>query len=313
MCAAKAARTDSRDSGVWWYAAARTAAQGPSGVTGESLPKAIGTPADRNAANGFVPRARSAPSRCTYMPSSPPHSASKTGWTLAKTPRRASTAMPSASIISTCSIRCRAARSASTPLLRGLLETGEHRVHRPVADDVEAALQAGLGARHHVVADLGGGEVADAVGRVVGVDGAQARGVRAERPVGEQVSGGTERAELAGLVDAAQLAPVADDVRSPPSAARASIGRKSSSEEISGPPHSCTAPMPSAAARRSAAPWASRRCPDGDRPEGHLAGDVVGVAREHPLGVVPGEPPRSGAAASRADETTAECTSIRVR
>src|SRR6476619_1363230 len=80
------ARADTALPGVRWRVAARTVAHGFRPVTGLSEPNAIGTPWDASSANGFnlVPRSR--PRRCTYLPSSPPHSAQKFGCTLANTP-----------------------------------------------------------------------------------------------------------------------------------------------------------------------------------------------------------------------------------
>ncbi len=89
--------------------------QGSSGVTGLSEPNASGTPAAARAASGFDARVRSRPSRASYSPPAPPHRASKTGWTLATRPREAMAVTCSGSGISTCSIRCRAARRASSP------------------------------------------------------------------------------------------------------------------------------------------------------------------------------------------------------
>ncbi len=58
--------------------------------------------------------------------------------------------------------------------------------------------------------DLVGREVGVALRRLVGVRLRHARGVAAERAVGEQVAAGADRAELAGPLDAVELAPVAD-------------------------------------------------------------------------------------------------------
>ena len=79
-------------------------------------------------------------------------------------------AIAAASAISTCSSRCRPARTAPTPTRSAASRRpGRDHVHRPVADDVEAGLQPGLRARGHVVAYLRGRQV-DVPG-VVGVGG----------------------------------------------------------------------------------------------------------------------------------------------
>ena len=151
------------------------------------------------------------------MPSPPPQCASKAGCTLAVTPRATSRAMPSASIISRCSSRWRARRTASAPTsLCGGLEAGDDRVDPGVADDVEAALEARQGAGGDVVAHLLDAQVAvAAVARGVGVGLAQAGGPRADGPVDVEVAGQAVGADqpggLAGLLLVGdQLGPVAE-------------------------------------------------------------------------------------------------------
>ena len=107
----------------------------------------------------------------------------------------------------------RPADAVCADLLGRLAEARHDRVERAVADRVEAGLDPGLGAGDHVVADLCGGEIGVPGLVVVGVDAAQAGGVRADGAVGEQVAGRAECAELASPFDATELAPVADDVR----------------------------------------------------------------------------------------------------
>ncbi len=94
----------------------------------------------------------------------------------------------------------------------GLLDPGDDGLDSGVADGVEPGLQPGGGARGHVLGDLLGGEVGVPAVRRVGVRRGQAGGVAAQRAVGEQVPAGAARPELAGAVDAAELAPVADDL-----------------------------------------------------------------------------------------------------
>ena len=118
---------------------------------------------------------------------------------------------------------------------------------------------------------------------VVGIDAAQAGGVRADRAVGEQVAGRAERAELAGAARRHRARP--SSRRRPGPARRrrgSSIARKSSSLEMSGPPSSCSAPMPSSAARCRVARWAVRRWSRPDRLAGHPAYDVVGLGADVP-------------------------------
>jgi hypothetical protein len=99
--------------------------------------------------------------------------------------------------------------------LGGLRVAGDHGVQRTVADGVEAGLQPRLSAGDDVVSDRRGVQVAVPGMRRVGVRVAQGRGVRADRAVGEQVAGCSQRAQLPGPGDAAllgRLAPVADDL-----------------------------------------------------------------------------------------------------
>src|SRR5262249_2875642 len=81
VAAANAAGGQIREPSERCHTAARIPPHGSSGVTGASEPNASGTPLARNAANGFSPPARAAPSRCAYMPSGPPQNASNAGCT----------------------------------------------------------------------------------------------------------------------------------------------------------------------------------------------------------------------------------------
>ena len=135
------------------WTAARTAAQGPSSVTGASEPKASGTPAPARSANRFSCRARSAPSRAAYMPAAPPQSASKHGCMDAARPAAAS--RPGSRTNSACSMRCPGpiARPSHAPCgVKGI----QHLVDRGVADRVEPGLQPRVGATGDVLGDLGG-------------------------------------------------------------------------------------------------------------------------------------------------------------
>ena len=117
-----------------------------------------------------------------------------------------------------------------------------------------------------------------------------------ERPVGVQVAAGADRAQLAGLRRAHQLAPVAVHLGlaagAPPSA---STPVKSASSEVPGPPHSCTAAMPSDAARAQRG-HAGRRgaAPGVIEPSAIAAHHVVRVAAQPARLVVPGRATTSG-------------------
>ena len=112
---------------------------------------------------------------------------------------------------------------------------------------------------------------------VVGVGAAQAGGVRADRAVGEQVAGGAQRAQLAGPVDATELAPVADDVRP---GLRAGQGEHGAEVVLA---RRCPGRRARAAADAercralAGRPLRARRCAGGDRLAGHPAYDVVRV------------------------------------
>ena len=105
VAAANAARAEIELSGVRWWTAARIVAHGSRLVTGASDPNARATPWDASSANGLRRCARSIPRRRAYMPSRPPHSASKLGCMLAITPHPPSFAACSAVTISRCSRR----------------------------------------------------------------------------------------------------------------------------------------------------------------------------------------------------------------
>lgn len=97
------------------------------------------------------------------------------------------------------------------------------------------------------------------------------------------------------------------------SAARRSRPVKSSSEEMSGPPHSCTEPIPREAACRRAARWASVRC-CGVTAEWAAARTAWWASRvSGPSGVNPGRSAMPGTRSSRAVVTAAEWTSMRER
>ena len=116
-------------------------------VTGESEPKASGTPWDANSASGLSRTARSRPRRCAYIPLSPPHSASKFGCTLAMTPHSPSRADCSAVTISRCSSRCPQRATACVPSRSTTrCKRVDDGADRGVPDHVEARRDAGFGA-----------------------------------------------------------------------------------------------------------------------------------------------------------------------
>ncbi len=136
------------------------------------------------------------------MPPGPPHSASKTGCTLAAIAEPGSSCeIIARDGISTCSSRCRAPPDrvgAELPL--GRLEALADVLERGVADAVEAGLEPGARAGDHVVADLLGGQVGVAAGvGPVGVRRGQRGRAGAERAVGDQVAGQPRRRRAGGL------------------------------------------------------------------------------------------------------------------
>ncbi len=88
-------------------------------------------------------------------------------------------------------------------LLGGGAHALDHGGHGGVPDGVEARLEARLGAGDDMGGDGGGVQVGGAgVAGPVGVRLVQAGGVRAEGAVDEEVTGGADRAQGAGLLDA---------------------------------------------------------------------------------------------------------------
>ncbi len=77
----------------------------------------------------------------------------------------------------------------SPDLVGGGLEPGDRLFHRPVTDDVEAGLQATLGAEHDVVGDLSAVEVEMATGVTVGVRPMHGGSARPDGSVDAEVSG----------------------------------------------------------------------------------------------------------------------------
>ena len=157
-------------------------------------------------------RARCGPAAAAYMPSAPPHSASKHRLHRGDQPATRP-AVPGRG--RTRRARCGARRPAGRPSrARRQLDGVEHLVDGGVADRVEAGLQPG---RRRSARCARRGRRCRSAARpgssgAVGVRLVQRRGVRAERAVAEQVARRADGAELARGVDAEQLAPVADDL-----------------------------------------------------------------------------------------------------
>ena len=249
---------------VRWSTAACTPPHGSSGVTGASLPSARATPASARSANGLQPRPRSAPSRSTYMPASPPQAASKAGWTLATMPQAAH---PGDRRRRRPSPRARAGAGR-----RGRRPTPSSSTTAPTASSTwptaaspmqwkpawtPAAVQA------RTWSTSGAGLEAQRAGGVgpVGVGLAQRGGVRAEGAVAEQVAAGAGQPELADDVQSAalgQLAPVAEHPRAGLARRRGRAGRR-------GPRRWTPRGRPSRAGCRCRAPrprrgWRAGRC-----------------------------------------------------
>ncbi len=269
---------------------------------------------DRVAGQGPL-HARAAARTCRR---SPPHNRSNAGCTLATTPKSTSCAMSALSSNSACSMRCRPARSRSCPTtFSAAANPAKHRADRRVADRVEAALhpraaRSRPGARRparrsRTRARTRPGSVAVHIGL------SQVGGPGAERTVRVQVAGRAERAQLPGLGRAAELPQYPYTSGRPPSAGSASSPVKSSSLDVPGPPHSCTAAIPSAAARRSAARWAAAPLRRPDRAHRLLPRHVVRVAAQPARRVEPGRARAAGICRSSAEDTSAECTQARDR
>ncbi len=96
------------------------------------------------------------------------------------------------------------------------------------------------------------------------------------------------------------------------SAASTISSTRSSSVLMTGPAISCTAAIPSDAARRSMASCASRRCARVSDARATSRTRSCAGSRIQPFSPTPA-PARPGTAARSADDTTAECTSTRAR
>ena len=94
--------------------------------------------------------------------------------------------------------------------------------------------------------------------------------------------------------------------------ARATSAARSSIEEMSGPAHSCTTPIPSAAAARRKASWAAARVPGSTAPSAARRTWWWASAERGPSDQ-PTAPTAAGARASSAEDTSAEWTSTRLR
>ena len=81
---------------------------------------------------------------------------------------------------------------------------------------------------------------------------------------------------------------------------------KSASSDVPGPPHSCTAAMPSAAARRNATRCAAVRCARVTAPSATVRTMSCAARRTHPEAWYPGAAATPGVAASSAAEQAAE-------
>ena len=94
--------------------------------------------------------------------------------------------------------------------------------------------------------------------------------------------------------------------------ARATSAPRSSIEEMSGPAHSCTTPIPLAAAARRKAYWAAARVPGSTAPSAARRTWWWASAERGPSDQ-PTAPTAAGAACSSAEDTSAEWTSTRLR
>ena len=222
-----------------------------------------------------------------------------------------------ASAISTCSRRCRACTTAGAPSRSAARpKPGDHLGDGPVADDVEAGLDARLGAGHDVLGDLVGVEVEVAGGLGVGVRRVQGRGAGADRAVHAEVAGGAGAAQLDGRVDARRARPSSRPPRAAaPAAVSAAAIAKSSGGQMCGRAelvhHADAVPRRRPGARAGSRPPAADGGSSRNSPS---RASVVRVARDQPGRVVPlGVHDRRGRRRGRRWTTTAECTSTRAR
>ena len=285
VCAEKAARADRPLPGV--RCAHRRAHRPPRVERGHRGVRAR-APARRRRRRarrtGSWRAARSAPSRATYMPSGPPQRASKAGCTLATTAERGQRARSCSGVsISACSTRCRAARTRRQADLRRRprrcrrarpSSAASPMAWKPACSPARvqaATCRATCSAVEVGVAAVSARRRTARTGRRCGCRARRRRtGRRRRRP--RRARGPARR----------RRARPSSRSRSTPCSS-ASSARKSSSPPMSGPPHSWTQPMPSAAARSSVAVCAARRCAGRDRGVRGAAHDVVGLLPHQPV------------------------------
>ena len=265
--------------------AARTLPHGSSGVTGESEPNASATPTPCIAPIGLDASDRSTPSRCAYIRSGaapqPVERRLHAGHDPELDEPGDQRLVDHLHVLD--AVPARPQPVHARPPAPATAKPASTVVDRRVADRVEAALHAVRGRSRPGARPPARRSRSRARSRRArpAYGSPQVRRPRAERAVGVQVAARADRAQLAGLRRRHQLAPVAVHLGQPVGRpASASSPVKSASLDVPGPPHSCTAAIPSArrpAAARSAAP--PSRCAGRHRAERHRPHHVVGLAR----------------------------------
>ena len=321
--ARNAARAEIRWSAAW--CCTRQRARRPTGrraVTGESEPNASGTPAAARSASGLSAAARPAPRRVAYMPvGAAPRGVERRLHAEAHAQQHQRRERRRVDHLGVLEAVAHARDGVGTLDVHGGAQPEQQLVHRAVADDVEAALDAGAGHGGEVVADLLGGQVEHAlVARRVGVRRPHRGRVRPQRAVDVEVAAdpgqaGDRREDLARVVDRhALLAAVADEVRQP-------VARVARSARAARPgPRGCRSTARCARARRR--PRAPRRAARARRYRAvRRSGETARAASRaawcasrstRPSKLQPGSGSRP-ASRDRALETTAEWTSTRAR
>ncbi len=209
--ALKAARAVIRWEGSWCDIAARTASQGPNGVTGLSEPNATDRPARDRAGERVHSRrpARGPDDARTCRRVRPTGRRRRAGrWPAHRAGQRRD--LLGGDHLDVLQPMTGPDEGGCPDLLLRTQERIHHRGHGRVADDVEAALHPGPRGGNQVLGHHGGLQVEVPAGPGVEVRRRQGGGARAERAVRTEVSGDTRAPALQGARDVAEGPPVAD-------------------------------------------------------------------------------------------------------
>ena len=293
VAASKASNGRRPEPSVRWSTAACTPPHGSSGVTGASLPRARATPASARSANGLQAAARDAEALDVHAGVAAPGRVEGRLDAGDHAPGRHPGDVGVVDHLQVLQPVPAGADGRRPQLGDDRADGVEHLPHRGVADAVEAGLDAGASCRRG--RGRPGTPSRSAARRRCRAGRCRARSApRCASRRRRRRTGLPRRrpGRARGRRPARRARPARPSSRAPAGrapAASASRAARSSALDTSGPAISCRLPMPSAAAASSVARCAVRRCCGLDRPVGGLAGGVVGVEAQLPVGRVAGQ------------------------